>query len=301
MVDTLRETLMAVLTNLEASIDFPEEDEPFASEEELIMELQEGCATIDELLLSFRLGRALDQGLRIAITGKPNVGKSSLLNCFLQEERAIVSPVPGTTRDFISEPLSIGGIPLRMIDTAGFRVSPVDSLEREGLKRSKRIIEEADIILFVIDGSEPITDDDRSAMKEVANKVSVLVVNKTDLGTVVPLQKISREVPFVAHVLVSAKEGSGLSSLEEIIYSSISEGLDLKNQDVLIGSLRQKYALERGKGQIEIAIAGLREKRPMEIVSLDLSEAMGFLTEIVGEITPEEVLNRIFSEFCIGK
>lgn len=300
-VKIVRDRLLESMVQLEAAVDFPEEELEILSEGRIIGLLSEALVGVTDLENSFRVGRVLSEGAKIAIVGKPNVGKSSLLNCFLREERAIVSPVPGTTRDFISGMMHVRGIPLKFIDTAGIRSGDIDELESEGVNRSRKIIENADLVLFVIDGSEALTGEDDIAHEEIGGRKFIVTVNKIDLGTVDRGDRYEGSEGWSGCVPVSAKLREGMEELEKSIYRAIMEEDGPSSVDVLVGNLRQKEMLEKARGFMEAAIRGLSEGLPPELVALEARDAATSLGEIVGEISTEEILERIFQSFCIGK
>lgn len=300
-VDGMRGRLLEALVHLEAAVDFPEEELEILSEGR-IKELLEGARSgVVDLLGTFRVGRVLSEGAKIAIVGRPNVGKSSILNCFLREERAIVSPEPGTTRDFISEALHIKGIPLKVIDTAGIRETAADAVETEGVDRSRKIIEGADLILFIIDGSVELTEADEVTGAALSGKEFILVINKKDLGTQVSDERFRDREGCSGSATVSAKTREGIDFLEEIIYRTILGEGGPGSVEVLVGNLRQKEMLERARGYLEEAIRGIEGRISPELISLEVRDAATSLGEIIGEITTEDILEKIFSSFCIGK
>ncbi len=300
-VTSTRERLLESLMHLEAAVDFPEEELEILSKGKIGELLSGALGGVDELLSTFRAGRVLAEGAKIAIVGKPNVGKSSLLNCFLREERAIVSPRPGTTRDFISEMRHIRGIPLKFIDTAGIRSGGVNDVESEGVSRARKIIGDADLVLLVIDGSSALSQEDDAAREEISGKQFLLVVNKKDLGIVEHGERFGANDGCCGSVSVSAKSREGVEELESCIYSAILGEEALTSVEVLVGNMRQKEMLEKAKGYIEDAIGGAHEGLSPEFISLEVRDAASALGEIVGEITTEDILEKIFSSFCIGK
>ncbi|RMG59546.1 MAG: tRNA uridine-5-carboxymethylaminomethyl(34) synthesis GTPase MnmE [Deltaproteobacteria bacterium] len=298
--EAIREIILEALVHLESAVDFPEEELEIYEDGQVAEGLRDACEKIEKLLATARAGRILTEGARVTICGRPNVGKSSLLNALLKEERAIVSKTPGTTRDFISETLTLRGVPIRVIDTAGIRREWGDAVEKEGILRSSREIESADLILFVVDGSQEITDDDRYAYEKVRGKEHIVVVNKTDLPRVADLTSLPIGDER-GKVFVSARTGEGMERLEEAVSAALVGDEKGVRGDVLVGNMRQKELLEKGREALHRAIEGLQEGRSPEFVSLDVREAAEALGEIVGRVTTEDVLERIFSTFCIGK
>ncbi len=297
----LRSSLLDALVHLEAAVDFPEEEIEIFSEGKVAEILEESEKAVRKLLDSANVGRILSEGARITICGRPNVGKSKLLNALLKEERAIVSDVPGTTRDFISEMMNVGGIPVRVIDTAGIRGEWGDAIEREGITRSAKVIEDADLILFVVDGSEPLTPDDDVAFGLVRGRSYVLVLNKLDLGLVVEPVRFSNDPGCRGVIRISAKTGEGIRELEEAIRKTLTGGRGFLEGEVLVSNLRQKELLEKALAALARARDALRRGESPEFATIDVKEAAKSIGEIVGEITTEDVLEKIFSTFCIGK
>ncbi len=297
----IRSRLLAALVQLEAAVDFPEEELEILSAGGIRKLLAGALKDIGGLLDTFRIGRMLSEGAKIAIVGKPNVGKSSILNSFLREERAIVSPRPGTTRDYISEVMHVRGIPIEVIDTAGIRDGASDIVESEGVSRSRKIIEGADLVLFVVDGSGELTAEDGLTGAAVAGKQFILVVNKKDLGLLVSGESFREAAGHSGTVSVSAKTGEGIDLLEERVYRAILGEEDPASAEVHVGNLRQKEMLEQSAGYLEAAVRGIEEQLSPELISLEVKDAASSLGGIIGEITTEEVLEEIFSSFCIGK
>ncbi len=292
-----RQILVGLLAETETLIDFPEEDIPLPS----LQRLEEGATAvyrdIGELLKGFAAGRALKEGLSLLILGPPNVGKSSLLNALLGESRAIVTDIPGTTRDTIEEPLVIGGFPLRVIDTAGIRESE-DPVEVEGVRRTLDKIRGADLVLVVVDGSQPRGADDLKSLEACSGKAVLLVVNKADLGTL-PLDLPWRGLPAV---IVSSRTGAGLDELCSRIVEIVAgpQGMDAEG-GVLVSDRRHREALVRCQRGLEAFLEGVTLFRDAELLAFELREALSALGEITGETTPEEILGIIFSRFCVGK
>ncbi|NPA41308.1 MAG: tRNA uridine-5-carboxymethylaminomethyl(34) synthesis GTPase MnmE [Aquificae bacterium] len=291
----LRESLLELCAYVEADIEFSEEDIPTLSKEQVIELVSKVIEGIDKLLKTAKTGKLIREGIKLAIVGKPNVGKSSLFNALLKEDRAIVTDIEGTTRDFIEESLNLRGIPVRLIDTAGIRQTS-DPVEKIGVQRSLKKIEEADVILFVVDASSSLTEEDLRIYETVKNRDLIVVLNKIDLGEVVPLEI------FKGHsiIKVSALTGTGLQNLEEEILKKAGaiaqEGLNI------YVSLRHEELLRKSKEVLESFLERYREEDiSPEIAMLDIREASDCLGEIVGEVTTEDILGNIFSRFCIGK
>jgi len=251
--------------------------------------------SVKSLLGTAREGIAMTEGLRVVIAGAPNVGKSSLLNALLQEERAIVHEVAGTTRDFIEGRISVNGIPMIVVDTAGIR-GEVDSLEGEGIARTKSLMKGADLLLLVMDGSRPSNLDEQKLLQESTATPRVVAVNKSDL-----LLHPDLEIPEGA-VGISALTGHGIDSLKEAIHDTYTGGAKaLTEMDGVVTSLRQAEALKKVRDGCDRVMQGLTESRAPELLAVDLEEALLGVGELTGEVTVDEVLEEIFSRFCIGK
>ncbi len=294
-IKPLRENLLELCTLLEADIEFSEEDIPSISSSEIINRLEEILKTLRELLKTAKTGKLIREGLKLAIVGKPNVGKSSLFNALLKEERSIVTDLEGTTRDYIEETVNLRGIPVILTDTAGIRKSS-DPVERLGVERSKRKIQDAHVILFVVDGSSTLTEEDFTVYEEVRNKNCIVVVNKCDLGICIPLEI------FDGHsiIKVSAVKGYGLKNLEEEILKKV--GALVEESSSIYISVRHEELLKKSKGILEELKDRLKkEEVSPEIAMLYVREAFDYLGEIIGAVAVEDILEKIFSKFCIGK
>jgi tRNA modification GTPase len=292
-----RTILADLLVEIEAGIDFPEEDIELSEQDNLYRRGNDLVQRMKELVETFEGGRVLKEGLSILIFGKPNVGKSSLMNCLLGEARAIVTEIPGTTRDTIEESLVLGGIPLRLVDTAGVRETD-DPVEVEGVRRAHKKVAGSDLVLLVIDGSCPVSQDDLLALNACHGRHVLLVVNKADLGFV-PLGEPFTDLPFVS---ISAVDGYGLAEIKEYIHRSFGQGSGRDaRESVIISDARHREALVKGMGALERFLVGINRGLAGEFLALELREALDSLGEITGETTPGEILDKIFTRFCVGK
>jgi tRNA modification GTPase len=294
----LREQLVQVSVYLEAGIDFPEEDLELIPTGELVDRLASIAAQLMRLLQTFTRGRALREGLATAIIGRPNVGKSSLLNTLLGRDRAIVSPHPGTTRDTIEDTLDIEGVLLRIIDTAGIRAT-TDAIEQEGVRRAREAIERAELLLLVFDRSTTLTADDHLVLAETVGKPRVLVRNKCDLPVCwTPEALGASDAPCLD---VSALRGEGFMALEHALVQQALGPAPLGQVEVLLSRERHRQSLATALRDVQAAEQGLRQALPLEFVAFDVTEALQQVAEVLGESCAGEVLERIFSSFCIGK
>lgn len=288
--------LRHILVLVEAWIDFPEEELPEQQTQSFRVQVTEIIREIDDLLDTFHSGRSLVEGISILLIGRPNAGKSSLLNALLGEERAIVTDIPGTTRDTLEEGLTIGGIPVRLIDTAGFRDSD-DLVEMEGVRRAKDKIDSTDLILLLVDGSQSLTDEDRLAYRACSGKDAILVMTKSDL-----VDEIA-EIEFcdLARVDISSKTGQGISLLRDTITNRFSQvGAEI-GDSVVISERRHHDSLLRCRESLYRLLVLLGDQTSLEFLAVDLKDALDALGAISGETTPDDILNDIFSSFCIGK
>jgi tRNA modification GTPase len=295
-INQLRDDLMHTLAHIEAHIDFPDEDITPDTKAQLLKRLENGIAFMDELLRTANEGLILRRGIRAAIVGRPNVGKSSLLNQLLGHDRAIVSPIPGTTRDTIEETANIRGLPVVFIDTAGLREAR-DEIEVEGIRRSRETLAKAELILHVLDASEPLTGADEIYLAEFAVKKRILVRNKTDLP-----QKLNLPAKISAPVAdVCCLTGNGIEKLKDAIKELAWSGeIKAEMLQVMINS-RHQEALNRARAATLCTLNALRDDVTLELVAMDLHIAANAVGEIVGKTTTEDLLDSIFSQFCIGK
>lgn len=299
-LNSFRDRLIEILANLEVQIDFPEEDLEPKDRSLILAELKEIEDEISLLLSTYDEGKILKDGLRVVIVGKPNVGKSSLLNAFLKEERAIVTPIPGTTRDAISEEANFKGIPVRLVDTAGFRVSK-DTIELEGIKRTKLEINRADMILWVVDASLKLDQDELDLENQVKDFKHIVVLNKIDLASEKQILEIEQNLKEKVKRKICALKQEGINELIDTIASmAITIDRD-SNGDVILTNLRHKDSLWRAKEGILKGRKSLEKNMSLEFVALDLRIALDSIGEIVGKVVTEDILNKIFSDFCIGK
>ena len=295
-INALRDEMMKTLAHVEAHLDFPDEDIAPETRAGLIQRLETGAAFMDELLRTANEGQILRRGIRTAIVGRPNAGKSSLLNQLLGHDRAIVSPIPGTTRDTIEETANIRGLPVVFIDTAGLREAR-DEIELEGIRRSRETLAKAELILHVLDASEPLTPADEMYLAEFAAKKRILVRNKTDL----PVKLILPMHLGIPIVDVCCLSGQGLEALKDAIKSLVWAGkIEAGMLQVMINS-RHQEALGRARQATLETIAALRADVTLELVALDLRIAVHAVGEIVGKTATDDLLDSIFSQFCLGK
>lgn len=307
-VKAIRQGLLDICSLLELELDFAEEDVEFASRPEVMQRMTAVMGEIAAFLSTYERGKVLREGVRLVIVGKPNVGKSSLMNALLKEERAIVTEIPGTTRDAIEEQIDIRGVLFRIVDTAGVRRT-ADRVEQIGVERTLKEIRAADLVLFLFDGSQPLDDEDRDVIKDVAALRNgsgedrfIGAVNKIDLERKLDqtaIRELLGERPILA---LSATEEMGFRQLEDLLVEqSIGREQTNPSETPMITNLRQKQGLERALQSLDKARDSLEQKLSSEFVAVDLRQALDHLGEIIGQVTTEDILGNIFSRFCIGK
>ena len=290
-----KQELVDLIAVLEAGIDFAEDDVDVTPDAEIITRIQAVSAMLDELERSFARGRIVHSGLTLAIVGRPNVGKSSLFNRLVERERAIVTAMPGTTRDLVTETVSLGGIPLQLIDTAGLREA-VNEAESIGIQKSREALADADVVLVVLEAGVPVREDESALIASLEGRRALVVRNKCDLGFAAePLQELTLPV-----VNTSAITGEGIEKLREGLLKMVSNPAG-ESESGMLTSLRHHEAVTEGLAALAKAVQAVSLKTPHEMLLLDLYAALRQLDGLTGETTADDILNRIFSTFCIGK
>ena len=298
-IGELRSAILEILADIEARIDFEEE----GSDSEAALDIKGRMSAIitklNMLLERSFQGRIVREGLKVVIYGRPNVGKSSLLNAILKQERAIVTPIAGTTRDTIEEAVSIKGLAVRLIDTAGM-LQHRDAIEKEAMNRTKKALESSDLVLFVVDSSMPLTEEDKTLALQVRDKKVIPVANKSDLSQYVDL--IEAEALFGKKpISVSAGSGANIAALEDLIFNSVFDKSVVSPEGAMISNVRHIEIIKRTLMAMEEAQNTISEGLSLEFVSLDIKKALDILGELTGEVATNELLDVIFSKFCIGK
>ena len=308
-IEKLRQELLSFASLIELELDFSEEDVMFADRFAMTETIIKIKTLVDSLASSFRLGNAIKKGIPVVIAGRPNVGKSSLLNVLLQEERAIVSEIPGTTRDTVEEVMHLGGLLFRFIDTAGLREGEVkDEVEIKGIERTRLKVENADVVLAVTEAT-----DTAAGIAEFANSISgltgssgakiILAINKSDLVSQKQAGALKKELSTLCSspaVFVSAKKSSGIEELKEQLIASIETG-SLNSPQYIVTNARHYEALKNVSSSLQRALEGFRDGIPTVLIATDVRQAIYYLGLITGRITPDDILGEIFSKFCIGK
>lgn len=299
-INEIRHDLLDIMADIEASIDYPEYDIEEVTNSKALGILNNTKDKLESLKDTFRSGKILKEGIKTAIIGRPNAGKSSLLNKILKEERAIVSEIEGTTRDTIEEFITIKGIPLKIIDTAGIRKTS-DKIEKIGVKKALDIAKDAELVLVILDNSKDLTEEDREILKLAESKNSIILLNKVDLKennleNSEELKKINKRI-----IKISAKNGNGIEEL----YNEIENMFQIKNLEtdgeIIITNIRHKNQIEYAINNINEAINAVKNNLPIDIISISIKQTLEDLGKITGENVSEDIINEIFSKFCLGK
>ena len=299
-VNSLSDRLAGLLAEIEASIDFPDEDLDFMETETQLETARTLQADLTVLLNTADAGRVITEGVSAAILGKPNVGKSSLLNALVGTTRAIVTDIPGTTRDTIEETLNLNGIPLKLIDTAGIRHTD-DIVEKQGVERSKAVLDRAELVLLMFDASQPLNDADLQLLQIAESATAILILNKVDLPVVTSATTLLGHCPKKRVVETAIPEGKGLDALKSTISEELLGGELGVGDSPILTNVRHQDALRRANRGLNHAIESLENHMPPDLVAVDLRISLDGLGDIVGKTTTEDILDRIFSQFCVGK
>jgi tRNA modification GTPase len=300
-VGKLQANLLDVMAHIEISIDFSEDELGEAPVDELKVQVKKSLEEIEELLQRAEAGKVYREGIHTVIVGKPNVGKSSLLNGLLRDKRAIVTEIPGTTRDIIEEILNIRGIPLRLVDTAGLRNTD-DIVERIGVERSRELVKKGELILFVLDASKNLDNEDQEIINLIKEKKGIVIFNKIDLGKYRGLEsQVRKYLPSWFLVEISALKKEGLSELENKIEELILGGNITASDSLLISNVRHRDALHRSANHLKDVLSAMDAGVPVDLLVIDVRGAWEALGEITGETVSEDLVDKIFSDFCVGK
>ena len=298
-IRTMRQELLDTMAHEEVNIDYPEYDMDDLTSQEMKKKAQEVSKQIDQLLKTAQEGKIIRNGLATAIVGRPNVGKSSLLNYLTQDDKAIVTDIAGTTRDTLEEYVSVKGVPLKLIDTAGIHHTE-DKVEKIGVERSKKAIAEADLVLLLLDASQDLTDEDKNLLNLTANKKRIIILNKQDLGTKIS-QEMIREITDNPIIVTSILKQKNMDALENAIEQLFFSGIENSQNQILVTNQRQAGLLAKAKQSLEDVVNGIDDAMPLDLVQIDLKNAWDTLGEITGESAPDELITQLFSQFCLGK
>ena len=303
-IESINEQVVGLLAETEAMIDFPDEDLDFMDFSRILQSAKGIRWMLDELIVTANDGRIMREGINCAILGKPNVGKSSLLNALLETDRAIVTEIPGTTRDTIEESVTINGIPLNLIDTAGIRETN-NLIEQRGVERSKSFLSEADLLLVVISAVEPMDSVDISLLNSTVDRKAVIILNKIDLPMQTLPIHVKDQIQNKQIIETSVLHGKGVENLKSAILTEVlvshEVGDSKTSASTIVTNVRHHDALQRAQADLDCAIGSLCQQRSPEFVALDLRGCLDQLGDIVGQTTNEDILGRIFSQFCVGK
>ena len=293
-----KDSLIKIIVRLESSLEFVEDDLPDFALESLSLQLESLIQNLETLARTFHSGRLLKDGLRVTLAGRPNAGKSSIFNKLLTSDRAIVTDIPGTTRDSLSELLNLEGVPVLLTDTAGVRAAE-DPIEHLGIERTRQAMADADLIVAVIDGSQPLTREDESLLAELPEAGYLIALNKSDLETF-GRATLNGSARNIKPIPISAKTGAGFDELRRAMLSPFADG-GFQNTDFLITNARHSDLLRRTADSLRASQAAISEGATEDLILVGLYDGLRFLGEITGETTPEDVLTQIFATFCIGK
>ena len=295
-IKAVKNSIVDLLVDIEANIDYPEYDIEEVRREKIIEILSENIKKLDKLEQSFDSGKILRDGISTVIVGKPNVGKSSLLNRLLREERAIVTEIAGTTRDTIEEYITIRGIPLKLIDTAGIHETK-DIVESIGVDKSKKALEDADLVLVMLDSTEELSKEDEDILEATKNRKHIILINKIDAGNILKKEMFDGRKT----IEISAKTSSGIDELEEEIEMMFNISDIQIDNEVIVTNIRHKNLIKEANSGIKNALESIKSGLPIDMLSIDLQNAIHNLGEIIGESISEEVVKGIFAKFCVGK
>lgn len=301
LIRNLRQEILDVLAQVEVNIDYPEYDDVEEMTSKLLREKAlDVCAKIEQLLVTARQGKILREGLATALVGRPNVGKSSLLNHLLHEDKAIVTDIAGTTRDVIEEYVNVLGVPLKLVDTAGIRETD-DRVEKIGVERSRQALDRSDLVILLLNASEPLTTEDIELLQLTQDKKRIIVLNKMDLEPKLDLSELYQYVDKAEVLKTSVLKNEGIRELEEHIATLFYGGIENSQTTVLVTNARHIALLEQAKAALEAVLTGLEQELPVDLVQIDMTRAWELLGEITGDSYQDELLDQLFSQFCLGK
>ncbi len=301
LIRNLRQEILDVLAQVEVNIDYPEYDDVEEMTFKLLREKAlDVCAKIEQLLVTARQGKILREGLATVLVGRPNVGKSSLLNHLLHEDKAIVTDIAGTTRDVIEEYVNVLGVPLKLVDTAGIRETD-DRVEKIGVERSRQALDRSDLVILLLNASEPLTTEDIELLQLTQDKKRIIVLNKMDLEPKLDLNELYQYVDKAEVLKTSVLKNEGIRELEEHIATLFYGGIENSQTTVLVTNARHIALLEQAKAALEAVLTGLEQELPVDLVQIDMTRAWELLGEITGDSYQDELLDQLFSQFCLGK
>ncbi|MGP4063373.1 tRNA uridine-5-carboxymethylaminomethyl(34) synthesis GTPase MnmE [Oceanobacillus sp. M65] len=301
LIQTLRQDLLETVAHVEVNIDYPEYDDVEEMSNEVMRDItKEVHREIDNLLQVAKQGKILREGLATAIIGRPNVGKSSLMNALVQENKAIVTEIPGTTRDIIEEYVNVRGVPLRLVDTAGIRETE-DIVEKIGVERSRKVLKESDLILFVLNHNEVLSEEDEKLFEAIQGLEYIVIINKTDLEQNLDLDRVKELAEGNPIVTTSLLVEAGIDKLEQAIADTFFSGEIDTGDLTYVSNIRHIQLLKQAKEALEEAMQGLEMNMPLDIVQIDVTRTWEFLGEIIGDTASDSLIDQLFSQFCLGK
>lgn len=299
-VEEIRQKLLDLLVDITVNIDYPDEDIEEMTYEKLEGSIVETQDMIEKLLATSSTGKMIREGIKIAIVGKPNVGKSSLMNGLLKETRAIVTDIPGTTRDTIEEVLSIRNIPVYLVDTAGIRETS-DKVEKMGIEKSKEAFNQADFILFLLDGSRPLEEEDLQIMEFLKERKSLVLINKRDLGEAISIEEISAKLPASQVIEASLLKGQGITEIEDAVEDLVYGGEIVQKESMMVNNVRHIELLQQAVKSLTDALHMSERREALDFIEVDVKNAYERLGEIIGETVSDDIINEVFARFCLGK
>ena len=299
-VEEIRQKLLDLLVDITVNIDYPDEDIEEMTYEKLEESIVETQDMIEKLLATSSTGRMIREGIKIAIVGKPNVGKSSLMNGLLKETRAIVTDIPGTTRDTIEEVLSIRNIPVYLVDTAGIRETS-DKVEKMGIEKSKEAFNQADFILFLLDGSRPLEEEDLQIIEFLKERKSLVLINKRDLGEAISIEEISAKLPASQVIEASLLKGQGITEIEDAVEDLVYGGEIVQKESMMVNNVRHIELLQQAVKSLTDALHMSERREALDFIEVDVKNAYERLGEIIGETVSDDIINEVFARFCLGK
>lgn len=299
-VEEIRQKLLDLLVDITVNIDYPDEDIEEMTYEKLEESIVETQDMIEKLLETSSTGKMIREGIKIAIVGKPNVGKSSLMNGLLKETRAIVTDIPGTTRDTIEEVLSIRNIPVYLVDTAGIRETS-DKVEKMGIEKSKEAFNQADFILFLLDGSRPLEEEDLQIMEFLKERKSLVLINKRDLGEAISIEEISAKLPASQVIETSLLKGQGITEIEDAVEDLVYGGEIVQKESMMVNNVRHIELLQQAVKSLTDALHMSERREALDFIEVDVKNAYERLGEIIGETVSDDIINEVFARFCLGK
>lgn len=299
-IRSLRDELIAMIAHLEVTIDYPEEDIEEVSAQEVRTRLAPILEKMDTLLATAQRGKLLRDGVMVSIIGRPNAGKSSLMNALLREDRAIVTNIPGTTRDSIEEFLTIQGIPVRLIDTAGIRETE-DIVESMGVEKARQYLDKADVVVLVIDGSKPLELEEQELLQLITNRPSIIFLNKADQAQYVSKEEIAALGTFTEIVTISAAQGEGMDEMTKVITDLVQGGTVQASHEAMLSNVRHITLMEQAKVSLDQSILAIDSGMPIDLIVTDIRAAWELLGDITGESLRESMVDELFKRFCLGK